>query len=121
MANFLARDLSTVPRWVEDQSRNTHENAVLSAQILEREKVNRVVLVTSATHMRRAAAEFRAHGLDVVPAPVTVPAPGEGLLADWVPSVGGLRESYAALYELVANAVRPLRERANRATARQKP
>jgi uncharacterized SAM-binding protein YcdF (DUF218 family) len=53
---------------VESASRETHENAVRSAAILQRLPANAVVLVTSAVHMRRSMGAFRAAGIDAVPA-----------------------------------------------------
>jgi uncharacterized SAM-binding protein YcdF (DUF218 family) len=48
---------------VEDQSRNTRENAVRTAAILNERGLSRVLLVTSAAHMPRAAGCFRAAGV----------------------------------------------------------
>lgn len=69
MQQSLADDFGVTPRWVETASRDTRENARLSAPQLRAAGVSRIVLVTHAAHMRRAAAEFAAQGLDVVPAP----------------------------------------------------
>lgn len=55
---------------VETRSSSTHENALYSAEILKREHRHRILLVTSAMDMLRAAACFRHEGLAVVPAPV---------------------------------------------------
>lgn len=55
--------------WLEEASFNTYENALLSKPILEEQGAERVVLVTSALHMPRAAAIFRKLGIDVIPAP----------------------------------------------------
>jgi uncharacterized SAM-binding protein YcdF (DUF218 family) len=52
---------------IEDQSRNTHENAVFSERILAGKGIRRILLVTSAFHMRRAAATFRQTGLTIIP------------------------------------------------------
>jgi uncharacterized SAM-binding protein YcdF (DUF218 family) len=44
---------------LENKSRNTHENAMYSKKIIEREKVKeKVLLITSASHMRRSMACF---------------------------------------------------------------
>jgi len=51
----------------EDRSRNTYENAVESCRLLRDRGIRRVVLVTNAAHMRRAAACFRAQGMEVAP------------------------------------------------------
>jgi uncharacterized SAM-binding protein YcdF (DUF218 family) len=68
MAEFLvthgaaAQDLLT-----EEQSRTTHENAVETSRLLADRGLQRIALVTSASHMRRAEYCFRARGLDVAP------------------------------------------------------
>lgn len=55
----------------EDQARNTHENAVLTARLLEPKPGQVFLLVTSASHMPRSVAAFRAAGFrDIVPWPV---------------------------------------------------
>jgi uncharacterized SAM-binding protein YcdF (DUF218 family) len=55
---------------VEDQSRNTRENAVNSARIVRERGWQRLLLVTSAFHMQRAAGAFRAAGLSFDTLPV---------------------------------------------------
>jgi uncharacterized SAM-binding protein YcdF (DUF218 family) len=53
---------------LENQSRNTHENAQFSARVLRKQWQTRAcVVVTSAWHMRRAVACFRKQGLVVTP------------------------------------------------------
>ena len=47
---------------------NTHDEAVRIAPLVKSLKVDRVVLVTSDTHMRRSIGTFRAQGVDAIPA-----------------------------------------------------
>jgi uncharacterized SAM-binding protein YcdF (DUF218 family) len=54
---------------LEDRSRNTRENAAMTAALARERGGHRVVLVTSALHMPRASLEFRHAGLDVIPLP----------------------------------------------------
>lgn len=54
---------------LEDKSRNTRENARLSAGLLRERGLTRVILVTSASHMARASAHFRGEGIEVIAAP----------------------------------------------------
>ncbi len=63
MRRSLIQDFALDPSRVfkEDQSRNTHENAVDVANILGRGR--EVILVTQALHMPRAKEEFQAAGL----------------------------------------------------------
>lgn len=59
-------------------SLNTRDNARYCAELLGRRGLRRVAVVTCAWHMRRAAALFRARGLEVVERPV------EGPGASWL-------------------------------------
>lgn len=69
MARTLERSFGLHARWVEDRSRDTADNATESAKLLRTAKVKRVVLVTQAYHMGRAAAAFEAAGIEVLAAP----------------------------------------------------
>lgn len=63
--------LSQIPEQdilIESSSRNTHENALFSAEILkEKYPSQKYLLITSAFHMRRARACFEKIGLSVDP------------------------------------------------------
>jgi uncharacterized SAM-binding protein YcdF (DUF218 family) len=52
----------------EGRSRNTRDNAVYSAELLETLGARQILLVTSATHMPRALASFRQVGVRATPA-----------------------------------------------------
>jgi uncharacterized SAM-binding protein YcdF (DUF218 family) len=52
---------------VEDQSRTTWENAVQTHQLLKPRGIHKILLVTDAAHLFRAAGCFRRQGLEVVP------------------------------------------------------
>jgi len=108
MARVLEQEFGVVPRWVENKSRNTHENAVLSADILRRAGVSRIILVVHAFDVPRARREFDGSGLHVVPAPTYLaPAPGE-MRFDQLPSAAALQMSYYACYELLAGLIHDL-------------
>lgn len=86
--------------WIEEESRNTWENAKYSAAILEHEGIGRILLVTHAYHMPRSMASFEAAGLEPLAAPLDVPMPWEEMdVFDWVPSTKALRGSAIALHE----------------------
>ena len=55
---------------LEDQARNTYENALFSQRLAMPKPGEKWVLVTSAMHMSRAVGTFRALGWDVIPYPV---------------------------------------------------
>lgn len=86
--------------WIDSQSRTTHENAVYGAEILRSHNVSRVVLVTDARSMPRAAASFEKQGIAVVPAPaeyttLTV------TLNDLVPNWRAIDSNNQTLHEIV--------------------
>jgi uncharacterized SAM-binding protein YcdF (DUF218 family) len=109
MTDVLTRDLSVTPRWVEDRSRDTRENAQMSAAILSRAGVHRIVLVTSSAHMARSVVEFEAAGLTVVPAPAEMWTYREHGMLVWEPNANALVRSERALYEVLGQVVQALR------------
>lgn len=109
MRQFLERDFNTPVRWVEGTSLDTHQNAVASAKILRAAQVERVILVTSAGHMGRAAAEFRAAGLQIIAAPVGLVSTDYRGILTLVPNAAALGRSQRALYELLGDCVRRVR------------
>lgn len=72
---------------VEDVSLNTHENALYSANMLNRAACARILLVTSPIHMRRALASYQRQGLCVIPAPAIVPdTSNQSQNKSWLPN-----------------------------------
>ena len=104
----LVRNFAIEPRWVDDRAYDTFDNASNSAQLLRADGVQRIVLVTSADHLWRAAQEFTAAGLQVTPAPAGVWAPRETGVLRYLPDAQALVHSYTATYELVGEPVRKL-------------
>ena len=86
----------------EEASRDTHENALYSKTILEARGIDRILLVTSAYHMRRAEAVCTAQGFDVIPSPTDyqrLVAPP--LIPRWLPTADDLDRSTRAIHEYV--------------------
>jgi uncharacterized SAM-binding protein YcdF (DUF218 family) len=108
MSETLSRNFGVTTRWMEGNSRDTYENAQLSARILLPAGVKRIVLVTSSAHEWRAAHEFMAAGFDVVPAPAGVLGSREAGVFKYIPSPAGLMRSNAAVYELIGEPMRRL-------------
>src|SRR5262245_41251392 len=87
---------------MKGESRDTHEEALTIARILPTLHVDRVVLVTSPVHMRRAVATFRAAGVDVIPAPAREDFGGRlSWRMKFLPSERGLYESALVAHELL--------------------
>jgi uncharacterized SAM-binding protein YcdF (DUF218 family) len=85
---------------VESEARNTLENSHAVRKLL---KKNRIVLVTSAYHMKRAAAMFKKRGFKVTPVPTYYlaqtrkPSP-----AHFIPGAGGFRNSTVGIAEWIS-------------------
>ena len=62
----------------EDQSRNTHENAVLTHALIRPKPDETWILITSAMHMPRAVGVFRKAGWNILPYPVDFRTEGSG-------------------------------------------
>lgn len=87
---------------LEDQSRNSHDNAVNSARLLRDRGMHRILLVTSAFHMPRANALFLAQGLDVIAAPTDYQRViGRSVLPAGIPGVKNLYRTTDAVHEIV--------------------
>jgi len=92
-------------RWLETRSRTTHENAKYSAAILEASGVRQIILVGHSFDFPRSRKEFEAAGIQVIPAPINIPSEAPLDWGDFWPSVGGLRLSYYAIYEILGYAL----------------
>ena len=69
MRDVLQEQFGVSVRWVEDQSRDTADNARMSATLLRTAGISEIVLVTHAYHMTRARLAFEAAGFVVTAAP----------------------------------------------------
>jgi uncharacterized SAM-binding protein YcdF (DUF218 family) len=84
---------------LETRSRNTHDEAVLIAPMLKSLAIDRVVLVTSETHMRRSVGAFRAAGVDAIPAVARGWDP-PSRWGEWLPNWEGLEDSRVVAHEV---------------------
>ena len=87
--------------YVEDQSRNTYQNALFSSQIIDSLgiKPDNILLITSAFHMNRAESCFLKQGLTVEPFPVDFNSFQSSSMADFIPSSGVLTRWDQLLHE----------------------
>jgi uncharacterized SAM-binding protein YcdF (DUF218 family) len=106
MHDTLERNFGVEARWVDDSAYDTYQNARNSARLLKADGLHRIVLVTRGTHMWRAAQEFTAAGLDVVPAPLGILADRDFGVLRFVPNLEALTRSYMAIYELLGEPAR---------------
>lgn len=107
--SILARNyfmLLGIPKediWVENQARNTFENAKFSIELLKKNGIspNQVYLVTSALHMRRSLACFQKQGF-LVEAFATNPIASRKPIWFWIdiiPSHYAFMDSYHLMHE----------------------
>jgi uncharacterized SAM-binding protein YcdF (DUF218 family) len=127
MPETLTRNFQVTPRWIEGHSRDTYENAQLTARILLPQGIKKVILVTTANHEWRAAHEFMDAGFEVTPAPAGVMATRELGFFKFAPSASAIERSHQAVYELVGEPMRRLqsalgvRERFDKHVAEAEP
>jgi len=101
MARSLHDDFGVSTRWLEKEANDTAQNASLSAAMLGKDGVQRILLVTDAIHMPRALASFQNTGLEITPAPTVFFSHERLSPYDYVPSGEGLRRSNYALHEWI--------------------
>jgi uncharacterized SAM-binding protein YcdF (DUF218 family) len=88
---------------LEDQSRDTYENALFSKQLCMKSGFSEPLLVTSAYHMQRSMLSFERVGLKVTPFPCGQTTwPGQPRYwYSFLPSSGALAATSAALHEWI--------------------
>ena len=106
MRDTLLRNFDISARWVDDQSYDTFENARNSVRLLEAAGINRIILVTHATHMWRSVHEFSAAGIEVVPEPAGILERNYTDIMSYVPHAEALLRACAAVNELLGEPVR---------------
>jgi uncharacterized SAM-binding protein YcdF (DUF218 family) len=85
----------------EHLSTNTRENAGFSAEILRRRGVETVVLVTSATHLRRALKDFERAGVTAIPVASELIGLGHHGVDSFLPSAFALGRTAVAVHEIL--------------------
>jgi uncharacterized SAM-binding protein YcdF (DUF218 family) len=102
----LQRAFGIAPRWVDDQSYDTFQNAGNTARLLLADGVQHVILVTRASHLWRASREFTAAGLQVDPAPSGSLTARDLFPFRYFPNAMALVRSHDAIYEALGEVVR---------------
>lgn len=104
---IAAKEFGLPLKWIEDQSRDTRENALRTVALLERAGIKRAVLVTHGWHMPRALRLFAAAAagrIEIVPAPMGMAPLTRGTALDWLPSAEGYTRVRQVLRELLGRA-----------------
>lgn len=96
-------------RWAEGSSRDTRENARASVAMLREAGIEQIVLVSHHDHLTRARGHFERemtpHGMKLVLAPMGMPARGNFVAMDWVPTSEGFELVRLALREWLGRVV----------------
>jgi len=92
-------------KWTESESRDTQENASNSKQLLTKQGINQIALVTHSWHMPRSLKAFQKVGFEVTPAPMGFVAAKKVGLLSLLPNGGALSSNTSTFKELVAQAV----------------
>jgi len=109
MADSMQHDFQVPVQWIEGSSRDTWQNAQFTAAMLHEQNISSVYVVTQAWHMRRALIAFAHTGITVTAAPVRFDRLPTPLAMDFVPEIGGWRDSFYAMHEWIGCAWYELR------------
>lgn len=104
-AKIAADEFGRPIRWIEDESRDTRENATKTIALLKSAGINHVVLVTHGYHMKRALRAFNQAaqtGIRIEAAPMGLARGIEAPALEWLPSSNGFRDVRQLLRELAA-------------------
>jgi len=102
MNQSILAHFSVAPRWIESESKNTAENAIYSSKILKKEKIDEILLVTHALHMRRAKSAFENQGMKVISAPTGfLSNRGASGYTSFLPRAEAMQVSSMALHEII--------------------
>ena len=89
-------------KWTESDSRDTRENARNSKELLSKEGLNKIALVTHSWHMPRSMKAFQKEGFKVTAAPMGFVGGKNFKLMSLFPSINAFQTNCTILRELVA-------------------
>jgi uncharacterized SAM-binding protein YcdF (DUF218 family) len=99
------RDFHRPLRWIENQSHDTHENAIFTLEVLREQKVATLIVVTQDWHMPRAIRDFERVAKTQTDTPRLVAAPmgqvtlSNRLVMRWLPTPEGFEQVWNCLHE----------------------
>lgn len=103
MKNCLIEDFKVNVTWQEDRSLNTWENAKYTKELLTKNSINNILLVTHAYHMPRAIRCFKKMNFSVIAAPTAFFSSQPWFYPiSWLPSLTALAASTCAIREYIA-------------------
>ncbi len=107
-AQIAATEFGAPLKWVEDNSRDTRENAARTVALLRPANIKHIVLVTHGWHMPRAVRAFETAAggsMQIEAAPMGLAQGTELATLSWIPSSTGMTEVRQVLRELIGRLV----------------
>ena len=107
-SQIAATEFGRPLKWVEENSRDTRENAARSVALLRKAGIKHIVLVTHGWHMPRSVAAFEAAAAGerrTEPAPMGLAQRTDLPVLEWVPTSDGTTRVRSVLRELLGRAV----------------
>ncbi|MGZ5132168.1 MAG: YdcF family protein [Caldimonas sp.] len=103
-AKIAAEEFNRPIKWLDEDSRDTRENAARTMALLKPAGIDHVVLVTHGTHMPRALRAFSeaaGPGLRIEPAPMGLARKLQTPALEWLPSALGFSQMRDVLREWI--------------------
>lgn len=101
MAQTLSSAFSVRAKWIEENSKNTWENASFSWDLLQKSKIRNILLVTHASHMTRSKISFLRQGFEVTPAPLGFKSRSSLTALHFLPAGRPIADLQAASHEFI--------------------
>ena len=102
MGEVLEREFNVPVRYRDGRSMHTFDNAKYAREILAKDGISRIVLVTHAWHMLRAKRSFIQEGFSVIAAPTQffIPGPLQKGIGQWIPTAEAMERNYWFFHEI---------------------
>jgi uncharacterized SAM-binding protein YcdF (DUF218 family) len=103
-SQIAATEFGRPLKWIEDNSRDTRENALRTVALLKPAGIKHIVLVTHGWHMPRAQRNFEfaaAGAMRIEAAPMGLARAADGPVLMWIPTAGGFADVRQVLRELL--------------------
>jgi len=110
MRAVLESEFGVAVTWSEDSSDNTFESAANSREILHKNGIDKIFLVTHVSHMTRASRSFEQAGFKVAPAPTMFPGDQTIEIRDFIPHPNAMIGSTEVVKEWIGRAWYIIRE-----------
>ena len=101
MRRALEQEFAVPVRWSKGRSANTLENARLTRELLEREGIRRICLVSHAWHLPRARLAFEHAGFEVIAAPTAHATRHPLAITHFLPDASALLDSALFFREVI--------------------